>query len=297
MNRTITIILALLVAATVAAQGRAVTQKGKRTAKPQVGIALSGGGALGFAHIGVLQALNEHGIYPDCVAGTSMGAIIGVMYAAGFTPQEILEIVHTKKLYKVKRLLTLQSAIGSLGMSTHDVLHKTLREYIPHNSFDSLMLPFVACVTNLDKAQAEYRDAGTLLAEYVVASASIPGVFEAVDINGTIYVDGGVLDNLPARSLQDMGCKYIIGVDVLPIVMRSPKNNSIDVVMSSIRTMQHSNSIPGIEACQWVINSYALTEYHEFSFEQYREIYQYGYRTTIEYIKSHPELVRKTGTE
>lgn len=284
MKRTILTITAVILAAIAIAQ----------PSKPRIGIALSGGGALGFAHIGVLQALNEHGIYPDCVAGTSMGAIIGVMYAAGYKPQEILEIVHTNKLYQVKRLLTLQSAISSLGMSSHEVLHRALLRLIPHNSFDSLPIPFTVCVTNIDKVAAEYHNSGGNLADFVVASASIPGVFEAKKIGTVTYVDGGVMDNLPAEVLKTAGCRYIIGVDILPIVEDARKNNAIDIMMTSIRAMQHTNSIPGITVCDWLINSYALVEYHEFSFEQYREIYQYGYRAAIKYINAHPDLPRKT---
>lgn len=263
------------------------------SSQPRTGIALSGGGALGFAHIGVLQALNEHGIYPDIVAGTSMGAIIGCMYAAGYEPVKIVEMVRDKKFYQITHLLTLQSGFRHLGMSKHDALHKVLTEMIPHNTFDSLKVPFMACVTNLDLIQTEYVDSGSRLADYVVASASIPGVFEAKRIGTTTYVDGGVLDNLPAGYLREKGCEYVIGVDVLPIVANTPKDNSIDVAITSIRAMQHANSLPGIAVCDWLINSYALREYHEFSFDKYKEIYQYGYRIALDYIKAHPEMVKK----
>ncbi|MGM9806229.1 MAG: patatin-like phospholipase family protein [Candidatus Aphodosoma sp.] len=261
--------------------------------QPLVGIALSGGGALGFAHIGVLQALNENGIYPDCIAGTSMGAIIGGIYAAGYAPEKIVEIVHDRKFYRITHLMTLQSGFRHLGMSNHNVLLNTLRELIPHNSFDSLNTPFMACVTNLDLIQAEYIDTGGMLGEYIVASASIPGVFEAKRIGETTYVDGGVLDNLPARCLREKGCRYVIGVDVLPVAEKSIKSNAINVAIISIRAMQHANALPGIAACDWIINSYALCEYHEFSFDKYQEIYQYGYQTAIDYIKNHPEMAEK----
>lgn len=294
MKRVFILILSILSLGLAVAQPRSAVQ---RNGKPQVGIALSGGGALGFAHIGALQALEENGIHPDCVAGTSMGAIIGVLYSAGYKPKEMLDIVLNKKLYQVKRLITLQSAISSLGMSSHEVLYNALRQLIPHNSFDSLKIPFTVCVTNLDLVRPEYYSAGTNLVNYVVASASIPGAFEAKKIDGTTYVDGGVLDNLPARQLHNNGCRYIIGVDVLPIVENMKKKNSIDIAIISLRAMQHTNSIPGIEVCDWLINSYALIEYHEFSFEQYREIYQYGYRATIDYINSHPDMVRKTAVK
>lgn len=256
----------------------------------KLGIALSGGGALGFAHIGAIQALEENGIKADCVSGSSMGAIIGALYAAGYSPVEMLKVISDKKLYKIQKLLTLQSAISNMGMSTHSVLQKALTELIPHNSFDSLKIPFTVCVTNLDSGIYEYKNHGKLLAEYVAASASIPGVFEAMKIEGITYVDGGVLNNLPAEILQEQGCKYIVGIDVLPFIPNADKHNAIDVAAWSLRSMQHQNAQSGIKVCNWLISSYAILEYHEFSFEKYKEIYQYGYRAAMQYIAQHPEI-------
>ena len=260
--------------------------------QPRVGITLSGGGALGYAHIGVLQALEEHGIHPDCISGSSMGAIIGTLYAAGYSPKEMLAIVQKDKLYRINKLLTLQSAFTTTGMSSHKSLHRILLQLIPHNSFDSLPRRLTVCVTNLDSGESEYISSGDSLAEYVVASASIPGIFETRTVGGHTYVDGGVLDNLPVRALRPQ-CDHIIAVDVLPFVKESRKSTSLDVMLWSIRLMQHSNSIPGRAAADWLIDSYALVEFHEFSFDKYREIYQYGYKAATEYLAAHPELIRR----
>lgn len=260
--------------------------------QPRIGITLSGGGALGYAHIGVLQALEEHGIHPDCISGSSMGAIIGTLYAAGYSPKEMLAIVQKDKLYRINKLLTLQSAFTTTGMSSHKSLHRILLQLIPHNSFDSLPRRLTVCVTNLDSGESEYISSGDSLAEYVVASASIPGIFETRTVGGHTYVDGGVLDNLPVRALRPQ-CDHIIAVDVLPFVRESRKSTSLDVMLWSIRLMQHSNSIPGRAAADWLIDSYALVEFHEFSFDKYREIYQYGYKAATEYLAAHPELIRR----
>ncbi len=146
-------------------------------AEKRIGIVLSGGSALGYAHVGALQALEDYGIKPQYVAGTSMGAIIGAFYAAGYSPQEILKLIQEKKLNSVNKLLSPQSGFFNTGMSSHDVLIRTMTELIPHNNFDSLELDFSLCVTNLDKGYLEYIDSGDNLAQYVAASASIPGVF------------------------------------------------------------------------------------------------------------------------
>ena len=139
----------------------------------EFGLVLSGGGALGLAHIGAIKALEEYGIEPRYVAGSSMGAIIGVMYAAGYSADEIMAIVKEKRLYKVGHLMTWQSAHWNQGMSTQKTLYKELREFVSHNSFDSLERRFMVCVTNVENGQPEYRYMGSNLIEFVAASACV----------------------------------------------------------------------------------------------------------------------------
>lgn len=88
---------------------------------------LSGGGALGFAHIGVLQSLEDHGIYPDQLVGSSMGAIVGVLYAAGYSPAEMLQMIKDDKLYKVTKLMTFRPAFLKSGLSNHTILRSLVK--------------------------------------------------------------------------------------------------------------------------------------------------------------------------
>ena len=264
--------------------------KAKNRAQKKLGLALSGGGALGFAHIGAIQALEEHGIKPDYVSGSSMGAIIGAIYCAGYTPSQIMQIIKKEKLYKIDKLITPNFSLKRQGLSSHATLRATLHELMPHNSFDSLNIPFAVCVTNITSGVYEHYYSGNGLIEWVVASASIPGVFEPVVINNTTYVDGGVLNNLPAEILHNMGCKYIIGVDVLPF-LHVEKKTTMDIALWTIRLMQHDNTQEGIKYCNWLIESTAIEEYNEFDFNKYKEIYQYGYKAMTEYIHSHPEMI------
>ena len=109
---------------------------------PKVGISLSGGAALGYAHIGFLQAMDEAGIRPDCIAGTSMGAIIGMMYAAGYAPREILQIVRKEHMNRLSGIYHFELRHKGGLMSTRH-LQKVLSAYVPHNHFDSLPIRFV----------------------------------------------------------------------------------------------------------------------------------------------------------
>ena len=260
------------------------------TKKQKIGLALSGGGALGFAHIGAIQALEEHGVKPDFISGSSMGAIIGAIYCAGYSPAKIMRIIQAEKLYKLDKLMSPNLNFKQKGLSSHATLRATLKELIPHDCFDSLEIPFAVCVTNITSGTYEYYYSGKGIVEYVVASASIPGVFDPVVIKNTTYVDGGVLNNLPAEILHQKGCDYIIGVDVLPF-LPVEKKTIIDITLWSIRLMQHSNTQNGIKYCNWLIESNAIEKYNEFEFDKYKEIYQYGYKAMTEFIHSHPEMI------
>lgn len=260
--------------------------------KKKIGICLSGGGALGFAHVGVLQALEDNGIYPDAVSGSSMGAIIGVMYAAGYGPQQIMDIIKMDKMYKTSNLLTLTPSLVKTGISTHDALRSVLHEFIPHDSFDSLKLPLSVCVVNLNTGEYEIKSTGNDLSLWVSASASIPGVFEAIKKDNVFYVDGGLLNNFPAQPLKET-CDIIIGVDVLPYVeVKKDLQKPSEVLIHSIRASQKENSKPGRALCNYVIESKAVESWNEFSFEQYTKMYNYGYASAMEYIVNHPDILK-----
>ena len=115
-----------------------------------IGLCLSGGGALGFAHIGAIQALEDHGIYPEHIVGSSMGAIIGTFYAAGYSPAEMLQLIKDDKLYKVTKLMTFRPTFLKSGLSNHSILRSLIHELIPHNSFEGLKKRMHICVVNLN---------------------------------------------------------------------------------------------------------------------------------------------------
>ena len=283
MRKFVIYLFLLLCVVTISAQNSSVLEQkhstlGSEISSKKVGLVLSGGGALGFAHIGAIKALEEYGIEPEYVAGTSMGAIIGVMYAAGYSADEIMHIVKEDRLYNVGRLITLQSALRNSGMSTHKTLLRELAELIPHNSFDSLERKFMVCVTSVETGEAVYRHEGGELKEYVAASAAIPGMFEPIMIDSVRYIDGGIVDNLPVSQLLTLNPQlFIIGVDVLPFVENYEAKSSIDMLLWMSRLFQSKNMDPNRAKCDWLIQSFALNEYHGFEFKRYKEIYQYGY--------------------
>ncbi len=261
------------------------------TSRNELGVCLSGGGALGLAHIGVLQSLEEHGIFPTQIVGSSMGAIIGTFYAAGFSPAEMLQLIKDDKLYKVTKLMTFRPTFLKSGISTHTLLHSLIRELIPHNSFEGLKKKMHVCVVNLNTAQWEIMDSGDKLDKWVAASASIPGLFESMKLNDAFYVDGGLLNNMPAQGIEKF-CKTIIGVDVIPHRLPLDLKKPTDNLAYSVRAVQHQNSKVGRDLCQFLIEPNAIDEFNEFSFDAYMDIYQHGYKTATDYILENPEILK-----
>ena len=176
----------------------------------KIGISLCGGAALGYAHLGFLQAMDEAGIHPDCIAGTSMGAIMGMMYAAGYKPQEIKEIVKKEHFDRLYGLLSLSFPKRG-GLIPMKRIRRILLKYVPHDNFDSLAVRFYCCTFDVTNLQPVYKGNGADLLQYVLASAAIPTLFAPVEINGAYCVDGGVCDNLPVQPLLDEGCDVRIG--------------------------------------------------------------------------------------
>ncbi|MFT3753890.1 MAG: patatin-like phospholipase family protein [Paludibacter sp.] len=256
-----------------------------------LGICLGGGAALGFAHIGVLQALEDHGIYPTHISGSSMGAIVGTLYAAGYSPKEMLQMIKDDKLYKITTLMTFRPGFLRSGLSPHTMLRALVRELIPHNSFEQLKKKMYVCVVNLNTGEYEFVSSGSHLDKWVAASASIPGLFETIRQCGIDYIDGGVLNNMPAQGLKDV-CQTIIGVDVIPHKAPKELKKPIDTLAFAVRAMQHQNSREGRELCRYLIEPQAIEQFHEFNFDAYQAIYQSGYSATAQYILDNPDMLK-----
>lgn len=256
-----------------------------------IGLCLSGGGALGFAHIGVLQALQDYRIFPQIISGTSMGSIVGSLYAAGYTPAQMLKFIDEGKLYRITKLMTFQPAFWKAGLTSQAAIMSLMNDLIPNNSFEKLEKPMHVCVSNLTTAKYEIIDHSEKLDLWIGASCSIPGIFNGLKINDQIYVDGGLLNNFPAQPLREK-CSVIIGSDVIPHTSVMKNQKSRDTLLTSLRVGIHQNSIPGREMCDFLIEPKAIEKYNEFSFEHFQSIYHYGYKATVQFIAENSEILR-----
>ncbi|GEM82180.1 patatin-like phospholipase family protein [Meiothermus hypogaeus] len=196
------------------------------------GLVLSGGGARGLAHIGVLEVLEAQGFEAEVVAGTSMGAVVGALYASGKKPTEILEISRSTPWLRLLDLVPRPGLISQRG------LRDFLARYLPAR-FDQLSKKLVVTAVDLEAGKLAYFSEGDLPGA-VLASAAYPGLVAPVVYEGRTYVDGGVLDNLPVDAARFMRAKYVLAVDVTP-EMRLPgvPRSSIGQVRRAIDIMQN----------------------------------------------------------
>lgn len=242
--------------------------------KHKIGIVLSGGGARGFAHIGVLKALNEHGIYPDAISAVSAGSIVGCLYADGYNPDEIFNIFCKLDIYKLLRFYR-----PAFGVLRADGLQKVLGQYLSAHSFEELKIPLYVCATNFTKAQITYFHKGPLI-RAVMASCAIPMVLKPLQIDDEFYVDGGLMNNLPIEPLEH-DCEDIIGVNVNPVTeataFSSFRNYADRVMHLALRANIQNN----IHKCDIYIEPPGLMEYNLFKVSAADQIYRMGYEHTL----------------
>lgn len=181
--------------------------------RPKIGLALGGGGARGLAHIGVLEVFEREGIPIDVMAGTSMGGIITALYACGFSPERMQEIaLELADLRNLLRFLDLTPP--ERGIIRTDRIRAYLAELVgPDRRIEDLSMPIALTCVDLYSKKTIYLTQGNLV-EACMATSAVPGLFPPVSFENYLLVDGGVLDNVPAQGLRNLGAEYLIAVDV-----------------------------------------------------------------------------------
>jgi len=246
-----------------------------RKKKYEYGIALGGGGVRGFAHLGILQALEEKGIKPDIISGTSAGAIAGAYIASGKTPGEVFKIIKGRRLIDF-----VEVRLPKTGLLNLDKLRKSLSENIKANDLKDLQIPFYVTVSDIINGHVEYFDEGPLV-KLVQASASIPVLFAPVEIDGKLFLDGGLFDNVPYEPLKGK-CKKIIAVNISPINKTEKLKNLIQIAARTFHLSVSSTTKDLKENCDLVIEPPDLDKFEILDASKADEIYKVGY----EYCKN-----------
>lgn len=227
---------------------------------PRIGLSLAGGGAKGFSHVGVLKVLDSLGVKVDYISGTSMGAIVGGLYASGYSGKEIEKIVMDTDFYSLildpkttrqettffnksvdKYLLsiplkngkiTLPSSI-STGQKNVYLLKELFKNVSNINDFSKLPIPFMCIATNLESGNMEIFEKGDLV-QSIMASSAFPSLMDPVKIGDSIYIDGAMTVNYPSKPLKDKGIDIVIGVDLNQDLSKREDLNSIVAILNQV---------------------------------------------------------------
>lgn len=268
----------------------------------KVGLVLSGGGAKGFAHVGVLKVLEEAGVRVDYIGGTSMGAMIGSLYASGYSAHEIDSIIRSididqimldevprksKPFYEKedgeKHAVTLPVYKGKIGipkaLSHGQNLSNLLIDLLEHvdtiSDFNQLPIPFLCIATNIETGKREVLTEG-FLPKAVQASGSFPTLLEPVEIDGKLLVDGGIVNNYPVDEVKKMGADIIIGVELgNDLLTQEDLNSAVDIVNQIISFQIYAIYEENIKATDLHIPP-NMEGYTVTSFDKYDEIYKIG---------------------
>lgn len=255
-----------------------------QTHKPyKLGVALSGGGARGFAHIGALRALRELGMVPDIIAGVSAGSVAAVFYAAGLLNDPdndpLLQMFQGAKFKKFAEMHVPRESFYALDRFTAQ-----LAEAIPYKNIEDLPLKTIVCATDIDAGTKKAFTSGSI-AERVTASCSIPIIFDPVTIDGRRYVDGGVLHNLPAWALRHQ-CERLIGINCSPAhAPEKPATTIIEIARRSYDLMSKHNVIPDLELCDVLVNLTDTASHSVFDLHNLEMLIASGYLTTLKALK------------
>ncbi|PSV01035.1 patatin-like phospholipase family protein [Photobacterium kishitanii] len=250
--------------------------------KLKTALVLSGGGIKGMAHIGVLQFLNEIGVNVNLIAGTSAGALIGALYAAGYTPMEIVSIADEIYSEFKARPYRYTQFIHKDGLLKSELLAEILSRYIPDDKIKFSNIELLMFSTELKKGElAIFSNENNIgIARSAIASAAFPFVFAPIKDNGSTYSDGGMLAHFPTDIIRNE-VDFVIGSYVSPVSVLDDKDLSTatSVAIRAVSLTSIALEAKNFKHCDILINPSVLSKYHTFSISKdtAREIYEIGY--------------------
>lgn len=244
-----------------------------RKSKPKIGIVLSGGSVRCIAHLGVIKALHENGIYPQYISGVSAGAIAGAFYAEERDPDEILDYFLNKKV------MSFISIRFNKGLASMHKLSEALNNLLKSKNFSDLKKKLYVTTTNMSSAKTNTFHKGSLI-DKIVASSSIPVLFEPVEIDGELHVDGGLMNNMPIEPLKKQ-CDKIIGVNVNPIGYRKDFKSLMAIGERTFHLAVMANYLSKKDQFDLFIQPKKLADFGLFNMSQGKDIFNAGYEYTM----------------
>lgn len=215
----------------------------------RLGLALGGGAARGFAHVGVIQVLEEAGLRPGFVVGTSAGSLVAALYASGKTPAELVRVAETMQEAEITDWML---PILNRGALRGEALAKYVNTQVGGRSLEQMRIPVGIVATDLGNGEAiTFRRGNTGAA--VRASSAVPGVFQPVRVGEREYVDGGLVAPVPVRQVRDMGANFVIAVDISSDPEGNPSADTFQILMQTFAIMGKSINQLALKEADWVV--------------------------------------------
>src|SRR6478672_1010654 len=249
----------------------------------KIGLVLSGGGIRGVAHLGILKALTDKGLKIDYITGASAGAIAGALYANGIEPYEALQIFKKLPLLKLVKL-----AFGRPALLNLESSYSIFREHLGHDSFEELKIPLSIAVTNFNEGKPEFVSSGSLI-NVIMASASIPGIFNPIVINDTLYNDGGILNNFPVQPLINH-CDFIIGASCNNLRPIKTLRNMKHALERAATLAINRHMIEKLEHIDVLLDPPGIGEIGIFEFSKAEDIFWLAHEYTLQKIQESEKL-------
>jgi len=213
----------------------------------KIALALGGGAARGFAHIGVIKALEAQGIVPDIVVGTSAGSVVAALYASGMSGFELQNLA-----LQMEEDMLVDWTLPNRGVFKGEALQDFINQKVKNQTLQTLPKPLGVVATDLQSGELVlFRRGNTGMA--VRASSAVPGMFQPVEIGGRDYVDGGLTSPVPAQSARSMGADFVIAVDISNVNRREKLTGTLDVLLQTFSIMGHAISRHELEDADLVI--------------------------------------------
>jgi NTE family protein len=294
-------------------------KKSDSVKRPKIGLVLSGGGAKGFAHIGVLKVLEEAGIKIDYIGGTSMGSIVGGLYASGYNASQIDSIFKktnfdelindyipraSKNFYGKRNdeLYAISLPFSNLrvgipealskGMYNYNLLSSLTRNVRHVRDFNKLPTPFLCIATNIETGEEVLLNKGNLV-QAMVASSAFPSLFTPVEIDGKLLVDGGVVNNYPIKEVRDLGADIIIGVDVQDDLLNRKNLKNATRILVQITNLQSIDKMKSKIKDTDVYVKPDIRDFGVISFDRGEEIIRKGEEAAFAVYEKIKSLVDK----
>jgi NTE family protein len=245
---------------------------------------LSGGGARGYAHIGVLKAFEEQQVFPEAIAATSAGSIAAAFICDGYSPDEVREIFQHTKMG-----LSMQWRNMKAGFLSLKTVEKVLKQTLRHTSFESLPIPLYITATDYVTGRQTVFSKGELIPA-ILAASTIPMLFPPVEINGVPYIDGGISGNLPVEPLLD-NYRDIVGVHVNPMTAYNPSGSILAAMERTMHMAIQEPVLKNKQLCSLFIEPEALGQYGIFDFKRFDAIYTIGLEHTRKLLQKEAGII------